>query len=99
MEDEYYNRLFPGTTLHLTTEWQTFSYEIKFNVDAVVALKYLLAGTGSQLDFYLDDVVFEIKGAPKKSGTLTSKSDLNYVDNDLVFNSSGDKEWIQSAEF
>ncbi|HAB62071.1 MAG TPA: hypothetical protein DCE48_15500, partial [Lachnospiraceae bacterium] len=99
MEDEYYNRLFPGTTLHLTTEWQTFSYETKFNVDAVVALKYLLAGTGSQLDFYLDDVVFEIKGAPKKSGTLTSKSDLNYVDNDLVFNSSGDKEWIQSAEF
>lgn len=99
MEDEYYNRLFPGTTLHLTTEWQTFSYETKFNVDANVTLKYLLAGTGSQLDFYLDDVVFEIKGAPKKSGTLTSKSDLNYVDNDLVFNSSGDKEWIQSAEF
>lgn len=99
MEDEYYNRLFPGTTLHLTTEWQTFSYETKFNVDAVVTLKYLLAGTGSQLDFYIDDVVFEIKGAPKKSGTLTSKSDLNYVDSDLVFNSSGDKEWIQSAEF
>lgn len=98
MEDEYYNQLFPSTGLSLTTDWQTFSYEAKFNVDAVVTLKYLLAGTGSQLDFYIDDVVFEIKGAPKKSGTLIPKDDLNYVDTDFVFNRVGDEEWIQSAE-
>ena len=99
MEDDYYNALFPRTKIHLTTEWQTFTYETKFATDATVALKYLLAGTGSQLEFFIDDVVFEMKGAPKKPGTLTLAQDMAYAGQSVAFTVKGDDGWLADADY
>ncbi|WP_310603971.1 carbohydrate binding domain-containing protein [Anaerosporobacter sp.] len=99
IEDKDYNAFFPRTTFHVTKDWQTFYYESKFAIDGAPTLKYLLAGTGSELEFYIDDVVFEIKAAPKKSGTLTEVADLNYIGNNVEFTTTGEKAWMEGAEF
>lgn len=97
MEDANYTRLF-SNKINVSTEWQTYTYETKFSTDCNLTLKYMLGGTGSPLEFYLDDVVLEMKGAPKRPGTITMYNTQQEMGTDVVLNYKGEDAWISGAQ-
>lgn len=100
MEDSGYNKHLANTNISLTTEWKTFSFEPRFSSNVNLALKFLLGATGGDdYSLFIDDVIFEMKGAPNKPGTMKAAEVFNYISEDVVLNYTGDKTWMDLTEY
>lgn len=92
-EDAGYARSFELANVGISNDWQHYSYTFKITQDKNLSLKFLLGGEAANYDFYLDNVVLQIKGAPKKAATIANKFNIVNLGQNVELTHNGDAEW------
>lgn len=98
IEDASYAPILEETDYSVDNEWITYSKEFKVNATKKYSLKFQIGAIGA-FDFYLDDVVLQVKDAPLKKPALIVSGLKNVkVGKAVVLNYYGSSEWESGSK-